>query len=37
MAITNAASRLGTAAYSNASPVELRQNASPEDAIAVFK
>ena len=36
MAITNAASRLGTAAYSNASPVELRQNASPEDANAVI-
>lgn len=32
MAITNAASRLGTAAFSNASPVELRPNFSPEDA-----
>jgi phycocyanin-associated rod linker protein len=36
MAITNAASRLGTAAYSNASPVELRQNASPEETKTVI-
>lgn len=36
MAITNAASRLGTAAYSNTSPVELRQNASAEDTKTII-
>ncbi|MFN9859819.1 MAG: phycobilisome rod-core linker polypeptide, partial [Pseudanabaena sp.] len=36
MAITNAASSLGTAAYSNASPVELRPNFSQDDVKVVI-
>lgn len=36
MAITNAASHLGTAAYSNASPLELRSNFSADEAKAVI-
>ncbi|ELS34250.1 MULTISPECIES: phycobilisome linker polypeptide [Pseudanabaena] len=36
MAITNAASRLGTTAYINASPTELRPNFSAEDAQIVI-
>lgn len=36
MAITTAASRLGTSAFSNSSPVELRLNFSPADAQAVI-
>lgn len=36
MAITTAASRLGTSAFSNSSPVELRPNFSPEDVQAVI-
>jgi len=36
MAITNAASQLGTAAYSNASPLELRSNFSADDAKVVI-
>ncbi len=34
--ITNAASRLGTSAYSNSSPLELRPNWTPEDAKVVI-
>lgn len=37
MAITTAASRLGTSAFSNANPVELRPNASREDVEAVIR
>jgi len=37
MAITAAASRLGTSAYSDVSPVELRPNFSKEDVDAVIK
>jgi phycocyanin-associated rod linker protein len=37
MAITTAASRLGTSAFSNATPVELRPNASREDVEAVIR
>ncbi|MGG6241384.1 phycobilisome rod-core linker polypeptide [Nodosilinea sp. AN01ver1] len=37
MPITTAASRLGTAAYDESSPVELRANWSPEDAELVIK
>lgn len=37
MAITTAASRLGTAAYSEARPIELRPNWSPEDAKLVIQ
>lgn len=37
MAITTAASRLGTSAYSNAAPVELRPDWSREDAQAVIR
>ena len=37
MAITEAASRLGTSAFSNAAPVELRPNASQDDIEAVIK
>jgi len=36
MAITNAASQLGTAAYNNTSPLELRSNFSADDAKAVI-
>lgn len=36
MAITTAASRLGTSAFSDASPVELRPNATPEDVETVI-
>ncbi len=36
MAITTAASRLGTSAYSGADPVELRPNATPADIEAVI-
>lgn len=37
MAITTAASRLGTSAFSNASPIELRPNATPEDIEVVIQ
>jgi phycocyanin-associated rod linker protein len=37
MAITTAASRLGTSAFSNATPVELRPTASREDVEAVIR
>lgn len=37
MAITTAASRLGTSAFSNAAPVELRPNASQDDIEAVIR
>jgi phycocyanin-associated rod linker protein len=37
MAITTAARRLGTSAFSNASPVELRYNWTPEDAQGVIQ
>ncbi len=37
MAITTAASRLGTSAYSNSSPIELRNNFSSADAQAVIR
>lgn len=37
MAITTAASRLGTSAFSNANPVELRPTASREDVEAVIR
>lgn len=37
MAITTAASRLGTSAFSNANPVELRPHASREDVEAVIR
>lgn len=37
MPITSAASRLGTSALGDASPVELRQNWSPEDAKVVIR
>lgn len=37
MPITTAASRLGTTAFSGASPIELRQNWSPEDAKIVIQ
>jgi phycocyanin-associated rod linker protein len=36
VAITTAASRLGTTAFSNAKPVELRPNWSEDDANAVI-
>ncbi|CAN1209605.1 phycobilisome linker polypeptide [Tumidithrix helvetica PCC 7403] len=36
MVITNAASRLGTSAFSNSSPTELRPNWTPEDAQVVI-
>jgi phycocyanin-associated rod linker protein len=37
MAITTAASRLGTSAYTTASPIELRQDWAPEDAQFVIQ